>query len=147
NPAHYNLFNVRYVVAPHGLAMPAFLRRIKETPRYSLYQAETSGYAQFAALNGTNSISSQSSLFSQNRNWLLSTEPAAGRFIRYDSPADRGGSESPVKPGCPGGGTISEERVLPGRIDLRVECQQAATLVLKVTYHPNWRIAIDGHET
>ena len=147
NPAHYKVFNVRYVVAPHGWQAPAFLRRLKETPRYSLYQTETSGYAQFAAVNGTNSISSQSSLFFENRNWLSSPEPATGRFIRYDSPADSGGSESAVQPGCPGSGTISEERVLPGRIDLRVECQQAATLVLKVTYHPNWRIAIDGHET
>ena len=34
--------------------------------------------------------------------------------------------------------------MLPGRIDLQVECQQAATLVLKVTYHPNWQVVIDG---
>jgi uncharacterized membrane protein YfhO len=34
--------------------------------------------------------------------------------------------------------------VLPGRIDLRVECRVDATLVLKVTYHPNWQATIDG---
>ena len=48
------------------------------------------------------------------------------------------------RPGCSGGGRIHEERVLPSRIDLRVECQVASTLILKVTYHPNWRVAIDG---
>ncbi len=34
--------------------------------------------------------------------------------------------------------------VLPGRIDLEVKCPEASTLVLKVTYHPNWRVAVDG---
>jgi len=36
--------------------------------------------------------------------------------------------------------------MLPGGIDLRVECPEAATLVLKMTYHPNWRVTIDGRE-
>jgi len=63
NPAHYDLFNVRYVVAPSRLPMPASLRRIKETPRYTLYRAETSEYARFVALGGAKAIDSQSSLF------------------------------------------------------------------------------------
>jgi hypothetical protein len=147
NPAHYDLFNVKYVVAPSGLAMPAFLRRIKETPRYILYRAETTGYAEFAAATEMKRIRSQSSLFLQNRNWLLSGDPSSRTFIRYDYPAGRSGSEGPVASGCSGGGAISEERVLPGRLDLAVECREAATLVLKVTYHPNWHVTIDGQET
>ncbi len=152
NPAHYNLFNVRYVVAPSGMAMPAFLRRIKETSRYNLYEAETSGYAQFAAVSGMNRVGSQSTLFSRNRSWMDGADPAAGRFVRYDYPAaSRGvaeGAASPAPDGarCVGSGKIREERVLPGRIDLGVECPEDSTLVLKVTYHPNWRIAIDGRE-
>src|SRR5262249_26533638 len=31
-----------------------------------------------------------------------------------------------------------------GRIDLRTECPTPSTLVLKVTYHPNWRVTVDG---
>ncbi len=146
NPAHYNLFDVKYVVAPSRLAMPEFLHRIKETPRYILYRAPTSGYAQFAAVTAINSLSSQSTLFLQNRDWLQSADPAAGRFVRYEFPADRAYPEAAGSPGCPGGGAINEERVLPGRFDLLVECPEASTLVLKVSYHPNWRIAIDGRE-
>ncbi len=146
NPAHYNLFNVKYVVAPSSLAMPAFLRRIKETPRYTLYGAETSGYAEFAAVTKAKGIDSQSSLFVQNRSWLLSAEPGAGRFMRYEYPVEGGGSGGPWNPACPGGGTINKEQVMPGRFDLRVECQETSTLVLKVTYHPNWRVALDGRE-
>lgn len=155
NQAHYNLFNVKYVVAPSGLAMPVFLRPIKKTARYTLYQAETGGYAAFAAITGVKSTGSQSALFFENRDWLLSAEPAAGRFIRYEYPvrqAKAGGSANgktpPSLPGqaCSAGGAISEGRVLSGQIDLRVECPIASVLVLKVTYHPNWRVAIDGRE-
>lgn len=144
NPAHYDLFNVRYVVAPSRLPMPTLLRRIKETPRYTLYRAETSGYARFIALGATNTIDSQSSLFLQNRSWLLSANPAAGRFLRYEYPAGRSAPNATTTPACPGGGMISEERVRPDRFDLRVECREPSTLVLKMTHHPNWRIAIDG---
>jgi len=145
NPAHYDLFNVRYVVAPRTVAMPSFLRRVRETPRYILYQADTGGYARFVAVAEVKTIDSQSRLFSENRSWLLSGEPGLGRFTRYDY---RGGGapSDATAPGCPDGGRIGEERVLPGRIDLSVECREASTLVLKVTYHPNWRVYIDGEE-
>ena len=36
------------------------------------------------------------------------------------------------------------ERVQPSRLDLLVGCPDASTLVLKVTYHPNWQVEIDG---
>lgn len=144
NPAHYDLFNLKYVVAPSDLAMSPFLRRIKETPRYVLYQAETSGTARFADISGLKDVSSQSSLLSENRSWLVSPNPGAGRFIRYDYPPGSDGSRGATPAGCPGGGAISEERVLPGQVDLRVECPAASALVLKMTYHPNWQVAIDG---
>lgn len=154
NPAHYALFNVRYVVAPNKLAMPQFLRPIKQTPRYTLYQTETGGYAGFASMIGSRPIGSQSSLFAHNRDWLLGKESEAGRFVRYDYPAGSGTtgareerSEPSDQTSCrsdSGGGTIREEEVRPGRLDLRVECPEVSTLVLKVTYHPNWQATVDG---
>jgi len=144
NPTHYDLFNVRYVVAPRQLPMPAFLRRLKETPRYTLYRVGAGGYARYVSITGLKRIDSQSNLFAQNKSWLLSAEPGLGRFVRYEFPSGRSGSEGPAIRGCPGGGMIREERVLPGEIDLRVECQEASTLILKTTYHPNWRVIVDG---
>ncbi len=151
NPAHYDLFNVRYVVAPTGLAMPAFLRPIKGTPRYTLYRAETGGYARFGAITEVASISSQPDLLARNLSWLTSADPAAGRFLRYDYPAGSEGPTADAAAGAPGrrgcpGGKISEERVMAGRIDLRVECPEPSVLVLKETYHPNWRVAVDGRQ-
>ena len=146
NPNHYNLFNVRYVVAPKNLEMPGFLRLIKETFRYKLYQVETSGYAQFATLSRMMRLDSQSSLISENRSWLLSGEPGVGRFVRFEYRGRNIGSEGLTKQASSGSGRIMEEQVFPGRFDLRVECQEASALVLKMTYHPNWRVTVDGHE-
>jgi len=146
NPAHYNLFNVRYVVAPRGLAMPDFLRPLKETPRYVLYSAETGGYARFAVVIRMQTVGSQTSLFLESRSWLMSAEPAAGRFVRYEYPSASRGSADSATTACPGGGNITEQRVLPGRFHLLAECREASTLVLKVTYHPNWRVIVDGRE-
>jgi hypothetical protein len=152
--SHYNVFNVKYVVAPPNLRLPGFLRRIKETPRYVLYEAPTSGYAQFASVSATVADRSQSILFAENRTWLASGDPGASRYVKHDFPdgAWRGGggaegaTRGPGSARCVEGGEITEELVRPGRLDLQVECAEASTLVLKMTYHPNWRVAVDGSE-
>jgi hypothetical protein len=152
NPAHYNLFNIKYLIAPRTLPVASFLRSIKETRRYTLYRAETDGYASYVTINGRRTPSSQANLFFQNRDWIQSAEPAAGRFIRYDFPAKRGAnaaeatkSAPAAEPPCPGG-KISEESVLPGRIDLQTDCTTGSAMILKTTYHPNWHVDVDGHD-
>jgi hypothetical protein len=151
DPAHYDLLDVKYLVAPRGWRAPSFLRPLKETRRYVLYETPARGYAEFAAITGTAEPSSQASLFARNRAWFQGPDPAAGRFVRYDFPrghdaaalaADPG---SGLPPGCPGGAVV-ERKVWPGRIDVQTDCPTPSTLVLKMTYHPNWRVYLDGHE-
>ena len=98
---------------------------------------------------------SQTALFTENRAWFQSAAPAEGRVVRNDFPggehaAVAGTAEAgPSVAGdaaCHRDGKTRDERVRPGRIELRAECGAAATLVLKVTYHPNWRVAVDGRE-
>src|SRR5207244_2086226 len=43
----YDLFNVRYVVAPATLPAPSFLSPLRKTTRYTLYQAPTTGYREY----------------------------------------------------------------------------------------------------
>jgi hypothetical protein len=150
NPAHYDLLNVRYLVAPWSWKAPAFLRPIKETGRYVLYEAPTSGYAEFAAIARRSSPASQAALFTESRSWFQGPDPAAGRFIRYDYPHGAGSASADAGqlsagPRCPDG-KVRDERVGEGRIELRAECPVASTLVLKVTYHPNWRVTVDGRD-
>ncbi|MFH1709465.1 MAG: YfhO family protein [bacterium] len=42
--SHYNLFNVRYILAEEGKTFPSFAREIRRSGRFRLYRVETSGY-------------------------------------------------------------------------------------------------------
>jgi hypothetical protein len=42
--AQYNLFNVRYFLAPEGKDVPSFLKELKKAGRFRLYGADTTGY-------------------------------------------------------------------------------------------------------
>ena len=50
NPAHYDLFGVKYLVAPRGWAAPPFVRPLRETPRYVLHEVPTGGFTELAAV-------------------------------------------------------------------------------------------------
>jgi hypothetical protein len=142
-PEHYDLFDARYVVAPSAESMPGFLRPILRTTRYTLYEAPTSGIAEYVAIADRRDVRSQATLFPQNRAWLASGDVAAKRFIRWNYPATTDRSLGEAKDGCPEGGT-SYERVQPSRVDLIVHCGTSGTLLIKVTYHPNWVVTVDG---
>jgi hypothetical protein len=43
-------------------------------------------------------------------------------------------------------GHIYDEIVTPDSISARVVTNSQTLLVFKVSYHPNWRVAVDGHE-
>jgi hypothetical protein len=142
-PELYDLFNARYVVAPTAEPMPGFLRPVMRTARYTLYEAPTTGVAEYVAIAERRDVSSQVTLFPQNRAWLASGDVAAKRFIRWNYPAAADRSLGETMDGCPDGGT-SYERVQPSRVDLIVHCGTTGTLVIKVTYHRNWAVTVDG---
>jgi len=151
NPAHYDLFNARYVVAPSHQRMPGFLKAFQTIGKFTLYRAETSGYAQFAALrpesiDSPRIVGAQLNLMQRNRQWMNGDGPAAGQFIRWEYPPGRKYRGDNADSGGLASGTITQERAFAGRIDLTVDCRETASLVIKVTYHPNWRVTIDGAE-
>jgi uncharacterized protein (TIRG00374 family) len=144
DPADYDMWNVRYVIAPADRQMASFLTPIVRTQRYALYQASTTGYAEYVAVAARRPAGSQSALFDSNLAWERGTQPGQRQYIRYDYPDTSSFFNSEgVGPGCPTGGQTDYERFQPGQIDLVVECPAAATLILKTTYHPNWEVRVD----
>jgi hypothetical protein len=141
----YQLLNVRYVIAPASTAVPTFLRPITTTPRYVLYAAPTTGYAIYGEAVDRRSVPTQRALFALNRPWFNGDDPAELRFHRLDFPASTERTSPDGAAGCPRA-TYSYERIQPSRMDLLVGCPTASTLVLKVTYHPNWHVIVDGAE-
>ncbi len=126
--------------------MPGFLQPILKTSRYTLYQVDSGGYAQLAAVTMARSIAGQPELLTANQDWMKDRNASAGGFTAYSYP---GGSPDPALITDPAGaanGTVKQERVAPQRLEVRVENANPATLVLKVTYHPGWHVTVDGRE-
>lgn len=144
-PEDYQLFDVRYVVAPTVTPMPPFLQPITRTTRYVLYAAPTTGYAVYGAIIDRESVRTQRGLFALNRPWFNGTDPAALRFHRFDFPAPTDATTAEESAGCTRP-AYTYERVQPSRIDVVVGCPAPSTLVFKVTYHPNWHVTVDGRD-
>jgi len=143
--SHYRLFNVDYVIAPRTVAFPPELRPLETTSKYVLYFVPGRGYAEYAAIARREAASTQQELFAREQAWLRGGDAARWTFTRYDyrttAPAD-----VPVPiPDCPTG-RIAYERVQPARFEVLARCEAASAIVLKVTYHPNWRVSVDGAE-
>ncbi len=155
-PAIFDLLNARYTLMPSALPAPAFLSPIAtinlgEGRPFTLYRAETGGYAQFVAvrwglIQSQALPDAQEILFKSNYAWFHSSEPGAGSFIRWAYPPEGKSPQGEAGSGGPSSGAVTDERVFADRIDLTVDCREAATLVIKVTYHPGWHVTIDGRE-
>lgn len=137
----YDLFNVRYAILPANLTAPSFLTPIKRTARYALYQAPTSGYAEYVTVNRREAVASSPALVAANRPWVLSADRKARGFIQWDYPARTIGG-APSAPACSNGVT-RDDTIRPSRIDVIASCETAGTLVIKVTYDPGWHVTVD----
>ena len=142
----FRLFNVDYVIASHGLSLPAAFAVIQDTPRYVLYAAPGGGYAQYVGIAGRERFATQAALFDAERAFVRAGDFSDGAFLRFDyrDAGARAGDVVPVPP-CAKGQVLSE-RVAAARFDLVAQCDTASAMVLKVTYHPNWHVTVDGRE-
>lgn len=145
DPSHYRLFNVDYVIGPRGMTFPAELRVLATTSKYVLYAAPGRGYAEYAAIARSEPAATQADLFARELAWFRGGEPSRWAFTRFDYPAAVSAALSAAIPNC-AAGQIAYERVQPARFEVLARCGTASAMVIKVTYHPNWRVTVDGGE-
>lgn len=142
--SHYRLFNVDYVIAPSTVRFPPELRVLTATSKYVLYSAPGRGYAEYAAITQTESASTKQELFARELAWLRDGNASSWSFTRYEYPTAP--TSAPIAiPDCPAG-RVAYERVQPARFEVLARCDTASAMVIKVTYHPNWRVTVDGAE-
>jgi hypothetical protein len=141
--SHYRLFNVDYVIAPRTVTFPPELRVLATTVKYVLYAAPGRGYAEYAAIARSEPAASKSELFARELAWVRGGEVARWSFARYEYP-QAAPVDVPVPiADCPSG-RIAYERAQPARFEVLARCETASAMVIKVTYHPNWRVTVDG---
>lgn len=141
--SHYRLFNVDYVIAPRTVTFPSSLRVLATTSKYVLYAAPGRGYAEYAAVTRSEAASTNAGLFAKELAWLRSGEPARWSFVRFDYPNTAPVDVAVPIPDC-ATGRIAYERVQPARLEVLARCDTASAMVIKITFHPNWRVTVDG---
>ena len=156
---HYNLYNARYVVAPESVKFPEFVIPLQQFGRHHLYEVDTTGYFDLAGTDMT-FVGGKRDLYPAASSWLDSDLPATKQFpvVTFcDAPqglerplplseAVDAISEGKAVAGPPRGTVISEE-VGGNYFAADVNVERDSMLLLKATYHPNWRATVDGVKT
>lgn len=154
NPAHYQLFNVRYLVAPADHPPPAFARLKGQFGRHYLYIIETGGY--FDLVNSQVAFTgSKDDFYPAAAAWLNSPLLAAKQHPALFLTAAQGQlSRLPLQQAArlipaidappPPPGTVVAEAVTSAGYTAEIQAGQPATLLLKTTYHPGWQATLDG---
>ncbi len=153
----YNLFNVRYVVAPSGHKFPSFVKPIGTFGANTLYQVDTTGYFEFVQSPVT-LVGNKSEFYPAASAWMKGPEPGLGQEPRLvlDGSSVSGKSVLPLGQSAsavsrslsatatPRGKILSEQVSANGSYAAKVEASNAGLVMAKVTYHPGWRVTVDG---
>jgi hypothetical protein len=147
-PSHFDLFNVRWVVAPSERALPAFLTVRSRDGRYQLAESAAGGYFGLADAFGRFGGDLRSH-FEATRDWLAGPGPDRGWHPVFEPPggaADglpdyRDARLPPSDP--PPRGEILSQRVEPGLGIAELRAERDTHVLFKVTHHPGWRAYLD----
>lgn len=147
NQAHYDLFNIKYVLMPSGQkpAVPAtFLSR---AGRHTLWSVSTSGYLQVVDTSELVTVASGPYMARQLATVMRKREQAYTRLptVSFEgSPA--GPLTLPPDPAATVPGVVQHQVAFAekGSFSGRVQMTRTGILLMKSTYHPRWQAQIDG---
>ena len=155
---HYNLFNVRYVVAPEERIVPDIVKPIQQFGRHRLYQVETTGYFDLVGSDLT-FAGGKTDLYPAASSWLASELPGVKQHPAVLIGSSPRGIERPAALALstaeeiiptvkafagPSRGAVLSEKVGNNFFAADVTVERESLLLLKATYHPNWRATVDG---
>lgn len=171
-PAHYNLMNVRHVLAPRdGRSVPKGTRMLIHDKRFHafakpafvegahvIFEVPTTGYFDLVSAPWA-ATGDRASWYRAMRTWILSTFVESKQhpicFVGT-SPAD--GHEAAISfdvlekrfhaapPGPRRRGRVTQEILRPDEFEARFEVREPCYLMLKQSYHPGWRVRVGERE-
>jgi hypothetical protein len=147
NPAHYELFDARYVILPSDHAPPVGATFIAAAGRHTLWSMPTTGLLQVADTTAAIATSRQD------------IDVAVGAFLRSDAPTraqyplltidgvERGKptlAAGTIPNGSPGSVQLTYGPGEDGIVGGTVTATRNAAVVLKMSAHGRWHATVDG---
>ncbi len=156
-PEQYDVFNIRYVVAPRDRVFPDFVIPVRDFGQHRLYEVQTSGYFELVqssvALQGD-----KTQLFGAASAWLASDLPRLKQYPDVLFTAQTGNehevfpmqatgaiTRAPPDDQAPSGQILAES-IENNAYRAAVQLDGESTVLLKATYDPNLRATVDGVE-
>lgn len=158
-PDEYDLFDIRYVVAPADRQFPDFVEPIGEFGRHRLYEVATTGFFDLVS-SSVAFEGDRQAFFPAAAGWLNTTQVAAKEHPSVflgDAPRDldltllpldsAGGYLAATRfPPQPDLGSVTSESADGDQYRATVDATTDTLVLLKATFHPNLRATVDGTE-
>jgi hypothetical protein len=149
NPAHYNLFNVRYLILPARRRPPVQATMIDHRGLHTLWTVPTSGYFQIIDTRGA-ITADRTNLATRVRPFLASSLLSKGihPLLAFAGapPASPTASPDSNLVGPPGRVEFQSDHLAYGSFSARVTANRPAVVMLKSSYDPRWKVLVDGSE-
>ncbi len=147
NPAHYDLYNVRYIIIPTGTDPQVKANKIDTRGDWALWEVPTTGYLRVVDTTPA-IVADRTNLGQRVNDFLASGAPAEGKIpvIAFGGDAAAAPTEGIGQPatGSPGTVDVQFERADDGVFGGTVTANRPAVVMLKATYHPRWKVTVDG---
>ena len=147
NPAHYDLFDVRYLILEAGKQPPVPAERVAERGRHVLWETPDPGYVQLVDVLPP-ITADRTNLGLRVADWFRSDLPGSGAnpgiaFAGHPPPEATVSADH--LPGTPAGSVTSEDVDLrEGRATATVVADRPAMVMLKASFDPRWQVTVDG---
>jgi Family of unknown function (DUF6541) len=147
NPAHYDLFDVRYAILDRDRPPPAGARKVAQWGRHVLWEMPNSSYVDLVDVLPP-IAADRTNLGIRVADWWHSDLPGRGANpgIAFEGhPAPEPTVTADALPTTPAGRVIGEDVDLAdGRATTTVVADRPAMVMLKTTFDPRWQVAVDG---
>ncbi len=147
DPAQYQLYGIRYLLMPTGMQPPVPSTLLAVSGRHQLWNVQTSGYLEVVDTAGI-IVADRTDMARQMQPFLQSPSFHQGQLaiVAFDG----GSPASPTLPitalpALPAGtSTDALVQIQDGFFAGYVNTTRTASVVLKATYDPRWRVKVDG---
>lgn len=146
--AHYNVFDVRYLIQPASRPPPTGAAElVAERGRHALWEVEVAGAVEVVDV-GDPISADRTNLGIRIAPWLSSELPGDGvhpgiAFAAVEAPASTGGAAEDDPPGAVVSSSVDLEQ---GRASAVVDVRRRAAVILKASFDNRWRVTVDGLE-